>query len=864
MPLPVPNLDDRDFDALVAEARRIVQETCPAWTDFSPSDPGATLLELFAHLTEILIYRLNRVPEKAYITFLNLMGVQLHPPAAAAVRLRFTHAGPLDRPLTIPRGTRVTLERSSGEKAPPIFTVSRPVTLHPTSGDAAAVAETLAHHCDLIEGELAGVGTGAAGLVIQARHPPLIAPTGDDFDLIVAVETDPEDLEEDAAAIQYQGKTYRIWREVSHFLSASGADPIYRVDRVSGKIFFPPAARMTQPNGELAPHPRALGAIPPAGKEIRLWYRRGGGPGGNVAAHTLTVLKDPIPGVSVTNPEPASGGRAVESLENALLRGPQEIHTLERVITARDFEAVALRSSPAVARAKAFNRSELWAYAPPGSVEVVLAPYLPEDQRGPGQVTLEALQTRQTEAVRARIQQILNERSPLGIRCSVRWAHLKQVTVSARVVIRNQENPRRLRERVLARLHGMINPLPTPYQAQGWPFGQALRASHVYEAALAEPGVLWVDDVKLTVPDAPDTRVRALRADPFQPRTWYAASGARLFRTLNHGDGWELMRIFAGETIQQVALHPQRPGWLAVVTEPKAREGSRVHISTDCGETWAITPVTTAFEINDVAWSLRGDAAILLLATDVGLFELSRETGDTPAPLLVDPQDPDLGFYAITASRSVQGRVYVAVAARNTRGIFLSAQGGRGHTFRHIGLDGEDIRVLRIAYEGPRAFLWAGVAAIGTEDVGKGAYRWELIGDQAPPEGWQAFSAGWQGGSCHDLACIQDQVWAASHRQGVLRLDLAQRAPQWRPADVRSGLPLRDPGRFQPIYAVAASTDGRVMAGSDEGVFRSDDGGKHYRLVSQKVFADKVTLPPTWLFCSGNHEIHVVSEDEAQ
>ena len=85
MPLTSPNLDDRDFQQLLEESMQRVRHRCPEWSDLSPSDPGIVLLELFAHLTEVMIYRLNRVPDKAYVEFLRLMGVKLLPPAAASV-----------------------------------------------------------------------------------------------------------------------------------------------------------------------------------------------------------------------------------------------------------------------------------------------------------------------------------------------------------------------------------------------------------------------------------------------------------------------------------------------------------------------------------------------------------------------------------------------------------------------------------------------------------------------------------------------------------------------------------------------------------------------------------------------------------
>ena len=62
MALPVPNLDDRRFQDLVDDAKRLVQQRCPEWTDHNVSDPGVTLIELFAWMTDQLVYRLNRVP----------------------------------------------------------------------------------------------------------------------------------------------------------------------------------------------------------------------------------------------------------------------------------------------------------------------------------------------------------------------------------------------------------------------------------------------------------------------------------------------------------------------------------------------------------------------------------------------------------------------------------------------------------------------------------------------------------------------------------------------------------------------------------------------------------------------------------
>ncbi|HTR16323.1 MAG TPA: hypothetical protein VMI52_04735 [Acetobacteraceae bacterium] len=73
MPLQLPNLDDRRYDDLVAEALARIPTYAQEWTNHNPSDPGITLVELFAYLTDILIYRLNRVTDENKRRFLKLL-----------------------------------------------------------------------------------------------------------------------------------------------------------------------------------------------------------------------------------------------------------------------------------------------------------------------------------------------------------------------------------------------------------------------------------------------------------------------------------------------------------------------------------------------------------------------------------------------------------------------------------------------------------------------------------------------------------------------------------------------------------------------------------------------------------------------
>jgi hypothetical protein len=854
MSLPTPNLDDRDFQQLVTECKRRVEQFCPQWTDLSPSDPGMVLLELFAHLTEVMIYRLNRLPDKAYVEFLRLMGVQLLPPAAACVTLKFSVPRPATQDIIVPEGTRVTVTSAEGGQEAPIFNTVRVATIAKGTNEI----ETTAYHCDLVKHELVGKGTGLPGLAVTVRRPPIVARLQNRADLEVGVEALPGELDGRVPAVEHGGKAYRIWREVEDFVDLGPDNYVYMADRITGMITFAPALYRRTRDAELAEQPSALAAIPAAGREIRVSYCRGGGLAGNVVANTLTVLKDAIPGVAVNNPEPAKGGRSAETLENALQRGPLELHSLHRAVTAEDFTLLALRESGSVARAKAFTKAAMWRHATPGTVEVLLVPDIPDELKS-GRLTPELIQEHETEGTRGRIQAILEERRPLGTTCLVGWVRYKRVCVRARVVVHREENPVAVKERVLQRLHQTISPLPARAGGEGWRFGQSLRAFQVYDIVLAEPGVRYIDQVRLLVDEAPDAQVSSLASDSFQPQTWYSGTGDKVFRSANDADGWECVAQFADERVKLVRPHPTRPGLVSVVTDLLGETpGHRVHLSRDCGENWE-TVAQTAFAIDDVSWLFHKEIATLLLATDVGLYELALQPGGVPLQILVDPKDHNRGFFAVAVS-DVRGDIHVSVAARAAGGIFLSTQEGRANTFLSVGLEGEDVRVLEVQKDGPRRFLWAGVTTPGFE-AGRGCFRFELT---SPDEGWILFRNNWNGGSCLGMAFLTDKTLAATHHAGVLWIDSTRNAAEanWNAPEVKCGLPMRDLEKFQRISSIAVDPAAQwLLAAGPEGICRSRNGGTNYEPASTREFVDQVTLPENWLFCSGEHEIVIVNED---
>ena len=126
--LPKSNLDDRTFQDLVTECILRIPRYCPEWTNYNPSDPGITLIELFAWLTDQMMMRFNKVPRRNYIVFLEMLGVRLQPPAPAKTTLTFYLSASLPETYTIPAETPVATIRTENEEAV-IFSTDYPCTI---------------------------------------------------------------------------------------------------------------------------------------------------------------------------------------------------------------------------------------------------------------------------------------------------------------------------------------------------------------------------------------------------------------------------------------------------------------------------------------------------------------------------------------------------------------------------------------------------------------------------------------------------------------------------------------------------------------------------------------------------------------
>ncbi len=120
MPITPPRIDSRDQQMLVKQVRELALYYCPEWKDLPSieSDKQAdALIHIFSRMVEIIIQRLNKVPDKNFLTFLDMVGVQLLPPRIAKAALTFTMAKGDSQYKKIPSRTQVATAQTKEQEA---------------------------------------------------------------------------------------------------------------------------------------------------------------------------------------------------------------------------------------------------------------------------------------------------------------------------------------------------------------------------------------------------------------------------------------------------------------------------------------------------------------------------------------------------------------------------------------------------------------------------------------------------------------------------------------------------------------------------------------------------------------------------
>jgi predicted phage baseplate assembly protein len=322
-------------------------------------------------------------------------------------------------------------------------------------------------HAEVVHDEVVGVSEGVPGQRFPLGRRPVVA--------------------DGAFVVEVAGEGgWQAWREVTSFAESGAEDRHVMLDRVAGEVVFGPAVRQSE--GGM----RYYGQVPAKSAAIRVpKYRAGGGRRGNVAREVLQVQRDPIPFVSsVVNRRPAGGGVDGESVRDASLRGPLLLRTLDRAVTAEDYEQLAREAAPEAARVRCVPVDHGGGQGA-DAVRVLVVPAVADT----GELDFAALQL--DPAMRTRIEQHLDERRCLGALTSVEPPFYQGVTVVAQLRARPRTSPGVLGTRATQALYDYFNPLTGGPDGTGWPFGRPVQSGEVFAVLQRLPGVELVEDVRL-------------------------------------------------------------------------------------------------------------------------------------------------------------------------------------------------------------------------------------------------------------------------------------------------------------------------------------------------------------------------------
>ncbi|MER6144923.1 baseplate J/gp47 family protein [Streptomyces sparsogenes] len=372
-----PSIDymARDYESLLLAMRKLIPEKLPEWRDFSnEADFGNVLLELFAHMGDILSYYQDRVANESFlatartrrsvIEHLRLIGYELSTAAPATTTLAVSVPASVAEKVVINPGD--AFATSSHPNRPSLrFEYLGEAPFEVDFGQVTAQDSKVkvfgaekggipVHEGRLFREELLGTSDETPNQRFPLTHPQVILkPPGGP----------PRALDDLRIETHLLGEVTEWTRRDSLAFSQAGRrEYVVEIDAED---------RATVIFGD-----GRLGAIPPADAEIRARYRVGGGRAGNVPPGAVsTVIGAPALarlGARVFNPVPATGGADREDIAQAVRQAPAVFRSLRRAVTAADYEALAL-SFHGVGKVRAvaagWNRVQLYV-APEGGGNV--------------------------------------------------------------------------------------------------------------------------------------------------------------------------------------------------------------------------------------------------------------------------------------------------------------------------------------------------------------------------------------------------------------------------------------------------------------------------------------------------------------
>lgn len=332
----------RDFDSFLQSMREQIPTKLPEWTEYeSETDFGNVLLQLFAHMGDILSYYQDRIANESFLTtaqnrrsiiyHLRLIGYRLATAAPASAALSLSVPVTCNEIITITRGDAFATKSQKDKPSVRFeYTKETVLTIDCSTLDINPATNKKEYtgipveEGRVIKDEILGISDGQPNQGFALVHP----------ELILRSLGQGQQINRDVIFLTELGETIEEWtlQESLAFSRENQKDFVVEVDEENrSKIIFGDGV---------------FGTIPAKSATIKATYRVGGGLHGNVIANSIQTIVDAqqlaLLGGQVTNPSPATGGAERESIENAVQNAPNVFRSLKRAVTSEDYEALAL------------------------------------------------------------------------------------------------------------------------------------------------------------------------------------------------------------------------------------------------------------------------------------------------------------------------------------------------------------------------------------------------------------------------------------------------------------------------------------------------------------------------------------------
>lgn len=451
----------RDYESLLKSMRDLIPSKLPEWKEFeNEADFGNVLLELFAHMGDILSYYQDRAVTESFLTtaqtrrsiiqHLRLIGYKLATAAPASASLTLTVPSTCNEIITIQKGDAFATK--SQQNSPSVrFEYTREVvmeidcsTLIPVGGKK-TIPNIPVEEGRLVKNEVLGISSGRANQRYSLAHRGLI----------LRSLGQGQQIQKDVVLVTELGGVIEEWQlqDGLSFSREGQQDYLIEIDENDqATVIFGDGA---------------FGAIPAPGSQIRVTYRVGGGLKGNVIAGSIQTIVDApllsLVGAKVTNEKAATGGAEREHIADAVRHAPSVFRSLKRAVTADDYEALALEfTGVGKVRAEGTN----W-----NTVTLFVAP------QGGGHVS---------DVLEANLLAYFEDKRPVSTIIEIQDVDYVQIYITAEVDVESYYSAAEIKEKVQAAVAALL-----AFDAVD--FAQSLYLSKLYEAIEEIDGVKGVN-----------------------------------------------------------------------------------------------------------------------------------------------------------------------------------------------------------------------------------------------------------------------------------------------------------------------------------------------------------------------------------